>query len=210
MKSKIFAILLVLVTAGLIFFGGNHGGSSQKSIAGIPEPVQGPAQGTVSVDAAGCDAVIFFKASYDIKGLVVSTKNYRGSGVFDALSPRDVALAWGSVAEHNDDIDFHWNQYGRWYYWHTYGSVDLSPVGSSSGVDRQSSNNHLIPADDSVREKTGKIKTGDYIEITGYLVDLRATDRSSGKNYTNSSSLSRDDTGDGACEIIYVTDISWL
>ncbi len=210
MKSKLAVILFVLAVALFIFLTGNRSNFADRGVSGIPEPVQGPAQGTVTTTAAGYDTVITFKASYDIKALVVSTKNYRGTGVFDSLSPKDVALAWGSVAQHNNDINFHWSQSGRWYYWYTDGSVDLTPVGSSSGVSRQSSNNHLIPADDSVREMIGKIKTGDYIEIIGYLVNLKATSSGSGKYYTNSSSLSRNDTGDGACEIIYVTDVKWL
>ena len=207
--KKLLPILLVIAIAAFIYYNGSYSQNENRSISGIPEPVQKSAEGTVNTVANGCDTVITFKASYEIQALVVSTKNYRGAGVFDALSPKDVALAWGSVAEHNGDIDFHWSQSGRWYYWHTSAGVDLSPVGSSAGVNTQSSNNHLIPADDGVKSLINKIKTGDYIKLTGYLVDFRAT-KPGGTVYTNSSSTSRTDTGDGACEIIYVTSVEWL
>ena len=86
---------------------------------------------------------------------------------------------------------------------------EIAPVGGESGVNTCSSNNHLIPANDVIKREIKKIKRGDYVEIKGYLVDINGSNSGDGSFYWNSSK-SREDTGDGSCEVIYVTDIEWL
>ena len=85
----------------------------------------------------------------------------------------------------------------------------LDPVGGIDGVARQCSNNHLIPADTRVKKAIKKIKKGDHIRITGYLVYIDGK-KSDGTTFFWNSSTTRDDDGDGACEVIYVTDVEWL
>ena len=82
-------------------------------------------------------------------------------------------------------------------------------VGSVSDINRSSSNNHLVPSDSKIRSKIKKIRTGDHIKIKGYLVSIDGLDED-GNTFYWDSSISRDDTGDGACEVIYVTDVKWL
>ncbi len=70
----------------------------------------------------------------------------------------------------------------------------------------QLSNNHLISDDKDIRKKLRNIGIGDQIRITGWL--------SSYKNLNNGgsrgTSITRDDKGNGACETIYVNDVSIL
>jgi hypothetical protein len=60
-----------------------------------------------------------------------------------------------------------------------------------------------------VKKSIKKIKTGDHIRLKGYLVSITATD-SKGTPYYWNSSTSRNDTGDGACEVMYVTEVNIL
>ena len=62
------------------------------------------------------------------------------------------------------------------------------------------SNNHLLTADPQIAKTIRSARRGDQIHITGYLV-----------NYKNAlgaerhTSTTREDTGQGACEVLYVT-----
>ena len=70
------------------------------------------------------------------------------------------------------------------------------------------SNSHLIPSNDKIKKQIKKIKKNDYIQIEGYLVHVDA-DTKKGYFFWDSSTT-REDSGDGACEVIYVTDVKWL
>jgi len=62
-----------------------------------------------------------------------------------------------------------------------------------------SGNWHMMPADDRILSEIQKAKKDQIVFIEGLLVQVFFTD---GTFYK--SSLSRNDTGDGACEIILV------
>jgi hypothetical protein len=69
------------------------------------------------------------------------------------------------------------------------------------------SNNHLIPADATIARRIQSIHIGDQVRMKGLLVDYTVT--SHGREiFTRRTSLTRADTGNGACEILYVTEIS--
>lgn len=206
--KKLIAIIIAVVAAVFIYTRLNDGGVSTKSVAGLPAPQQHAAQGEAYFEEAEYEVTVKYKAAYDITALVVSTKKYSGSSLADRIAPKDLALAWGTVAEYNDRIDFHWSQSGRWYRWYVNSAAELSPVGGEREVSRQSANNHLIASTDSIKSDIAKIKAGDVVRITGYLVDLKG-EKTDGTYYTWNSSTSRDDTGDGACELIYVTGIEF-
>ena len=63
----------------------------------------------------------------------------------------------------------------------------------------QLSNNHLISADDFIRRQVRKIGIGDQVRVRGYLAGYSSP--GVGKRGT---STTRTDTGNGACETIYV------
>ncbi|MBI2267757.1 MAG: hypothetical protein HYU64_21745, partial [Armatimonadetes bacterium] len=61
------------------------------------------------------------------------------------------------------------------------------------------SNMHMIPANPMVGRMLKSIRREDVITLRGYLVQADGTD---GWSWT--SSLSRDDSGPGACELVWV------
>ncbi|MBR5772720.1 MAG: hypothetical protein IKY00_05845 [Clostridia bacterium] len=215
----LYILIPVAVAAVFLFLFGGKSFKKAVSPAAVPaatdfpssfdEPVQVAATGGTEKKIGDYNIKITYKYSYELCGLAVSTKKYPGTGIANKLAPKDVAMAWGDVARNNDKINFHWSQSGRWYMWQADSYEEIAPVGGVDGVNTHSANNHLIAADDSVADDISRISAGDYVIITGYLVDIYA-ENSSGSTYTWNSSTSRNDTGDGACEVIYVTGIRWL
>ena len=181
--------------------------SQKYTVANLPNPIQTKTSGMDTFELDGYQVQIKYKYTYVINALVVSTHDYKGAQIADKLAPKDVALAWGKVAANNGSIDFHWRQSGRWYYWQAYEA--LEPVGGIDGVNFHSSNNHLIAENQSVKTAIKKIKTGDVIRLTGYLVNVNANNPD-GSIFWWNSSTTRKDSGDGACEVIYVTDVERL
>ena len=89
--------------------------------------------------------------------------------------------------------------------------VDTSIIkefGSKEAAFRCVTNNHLIPANKSVKNKIEKINVDEYVCITGYLVNAKW--QLGNRIYTLNSSTSREDTANGACEIILVEDVKWI
>lgn len=61
---------------------------------------------------------------------------------------------------------------------------------------------HLIAAADGVRRANKRVRPGQIIHLEGFLVDAR---RSDGWHWN--TSMTRNDTGDGNCELVYVEDL---
>lgn len=61
---------------------------------------------------------------------------------------------------------------------------------------------HLIPADAVVEKVLKRVRVGNIVHVSGYLVEARA-----GDGWRWVSSLTREDTGAGACELIWVEQV---
>lgn len=132
-------------------------------------------------------------ADFVIKARVLGREDYS----FDReaeLAPMDLALGWGPMSDEAvlDRIDI--SQSGRWYRWH----ARQLPI-ARRDIERHSANMHLIPADGSVEDTLGDIRAGSLVELRGFLVEARADD-----GWHWRSSLTRDDTGARACELVFV------
>ena len=67
---------------------------------------------------------------------------------------------------------------------------------------RHAANMHVIPANAAVRRVLESAKAGNVVTMHGRLVDVRGDD-----GFTWRTSLRRDDTGDGACELFWADEI---
>ncbi|MBP3205774.1 MAG: hypothetical protein J6M66_10185 [Lachnospiraceae bacterium] len=113
------------------------------------------------------------------------------------------------MAAYNTLVDFHWQQSGRWYSWRVNSDAEIAKVGGIQGVTEHSSNNHLIPADDTVKKQIKRIKVGDHVRLKGYLVNLDGG-KADGSTFYWHSSTTRSDSGAHSCEVIYVTGVEWM
>jgi hypothetical protein len=165
-----------------------------------PPSVENQGPGIVRVTKDGYDIAITQKAAYTVRGIVVGRENYH-SGWNALISPADVALCWGKLAENGTYKRLKWSQGNRWYFWHAGDDFGYN----NDFVAQHSSNNHMIPATPNLAKAVKSLREGDTVEITGHLVDVAATKKS--QNYWWKSSISTTDRGDGSCEVIYLTRI---
>jgi hypothetical protein len=134
------------------------------------------------------------RANYRIRARVLGRETYY-LGDESELSPLDLALGWGVMSDQAvlDRIDI--TQRGRWYYTR----YELpAPISDRQIIDH-SSNVHMIPANSRIRDKLDDVRVGDLVQVRGKLVDV---DRDDGFHWR--TSLTRNDTGNGSCELFYV------
>lgn len=132
-------------------------------------------------------------AAFALEARVLSREDYRFDRIA-SLVPTDLALGWGPMSDSAvlDRIEI--SQSGRFYYW----KVREYPIPARDIV-RNSANMHLIPADDAVASVLKRVRVGQVVSLSGKLVEAR-----SDNGVTMRSSLRRDDSGAGACELIWV------
>jgi hypothetical protein len=136
-------------------------------------------------------------AEFDAWARVLSTKRYYFDRETD-LVPIDFALGWGPMSDSAVLRHFTINQSRRFYFWRT----NFLPIPREQIV-ANSANMHLIPATEEIGRLMKKVKPGHVLHFSGYLVNAVGDD-----NWTWRSSTSRNDTGNGACELVYVTHFS--
>ena len=208
LRRKILLVIFILLCILLLLFIAReiYDIGELRSVKGIPDPIQTPADGRTRIDFLGGEANITFEYAYEIEGLAVHTRRYFGLiDMGNAISPMDVGLVWGRVAEMNKQMNINWGHGERYLKIEDVDAKDLMAVGGVDYLNTHLSNNHLIPADSSVRRKVKKIRRGDHIKIKGYLVSVYG--KRWGREYTWDSSTTRNDNG---CEVIYVTDVEFL
>ena len=140
-------------------------------------------------------------ASYKIAGQVVSKRHY-DNNFYAKLSPVDLALAWGPIttSKYFSEIDFYHSY--RYYNFSYKSNVPLN----LDDISRNSSNTHLIPANKKIDLVLKSIGLQEVIELEGYLVNVDAGSPKDGY-FSLTSSLTREDKGEGACEVMYVTKV---
>ena len=146
------------------------------------------------------DARFTALAEFDVHARVLSTNHYS----FDTqaeLSPVDFALGWGRMSDSDILADFKISQGGRFYYWTTRFGHKL-PIPRQEVISH-SANMHMIPADDEVKKILLDVRQGEIVSFSGFLVRVNRP-----RGWTWKTSLSRTDTGNGACEVVWVERIS--
>jgi hypothetical protein len=138
------------------------------------------------------------RARFELRARVLSREDYRWDAGAD-LAPVDLALGWGAMSDQAvlDRIEV--SQGARWYRTR----YDYPAPMADRDIIRQSGNMHMVPANAAVRARLKEIRRGDLVWLRGYLVDA---DHDSGFRWR--TSLSREDTGDGACELFYIERIT--
>ena len=142
------------------------------------------------------------RAHYQVIGRVLSRQTYNRDWQSE-ISPVDLAIGWGELNDTRVDSYVDWSQSGRWYY---YRWAKNSPY-DETYLRTHSSNIHIVPATDSLETILLKIRKDDRIMLEGQLVDVEATNAK--KRWQNQTSLTRADSGNGACEIFLVERLVW-
>ncbi|NII09990.1 hypothetical protein [Oleiagrimonas sp. C23AA] len=132
------------------------------------------------------------RAQFELSARVLAREDYH----FDRLArlvPTDLALGWGPMSDSAVLKQINISQSHRFYHWR----VAHFPI-SRRAIETHSANMHLIPASEDVAKELADVRVGQVVHIEGELVDARID------GGLLRTSLSRNDTGAGACEVIYV------
>lgn len=135
-------------------------------------------------------------ATFQLEARVLSAKRYR-TGRESELSPVDLALGWGPMSDEAVLKEIKIRQSNRFYYW----KIKRFPIPRKE-IEQNSANMHLIPSNREIAKVIKNVRTGHVVAIEGYLVKVNAQD-----GWRWKSSLTRNDTGNGACEVVWVDEI---
>lgn len=143
------------------------------------------------------DYLVSTLARFEITARVLSRKNY-SFGRESKLCPIDLALGWGPMSDEAVLDEISVSQNGRWYRW----SVKEFPI-PQRDIERNSANMHMVPATPEIKKRLKRVRKGHLVECRGFLIEINASD-----GFAWKSSLTRNDTGDGACEIVWVEEFN--
>jgi hypothetical protein len=132
-------------------------------------------------------------ADFNIKARVLASANYY-LGREAELSPVDLALGWGRMSDEAVLKQIDIRQSNRFYYWH----VEEFPIPRQE-IESHSANMHMIPADARIEKILKSARVGQLVQLRGYLVEAKSAD-----GWRWQSSLTRHDSGNGACELLLV------
>jgi hypothetical protein len=145
--------------------------------------------------------------SYELWGMIVS---YHHSASFidishrqwkDYINTKDICVIWGRNVETGvyERMSFKNRDFTCFYRYPDQETADLF-------TENCLSNNHLLPADPIVAGTVLKARKGDQVRLKGWLVSYGIKEAP----YSRRSSTVRNDRGNGACEVVYVTEFEIL
>jgi hypothetical protein len=166
---------------------------------GVPEPFD--------VTRKGITYTVTPLFNYELWGLVVS---YHHSASFvdishrqwkDFINTKDICVLWGRNVETGvyERMSFKNRDFTCFY---RYPDAETGRLFTENAL----SNNHILPADPLVADAVIKARTGDQVHFKGWLVSYGIK----GTPYARRSSTVRTDRGNGACEVVYVTEFQIL
>lgn len=138
-------------------------------------------------------------AEFTVRARVLGVKKYSGSGLESQLSPVDVALGWGAMSDEQVLGQLKITQGGRWYRYRW----DDSPPLPVRQIIQSSANMHLVPASEGVGRALKELREGDVVVIEGALIQARGP-----RGWVWRSSTTRNDSGEGSCELVWVESVS--
>lgn len=148
----------------------------------------------------GVDYAVAPEYRYDLTGMVVSYRHHTQENssmhrrAADHLNMADLCVIWGDNRHALLDKLRFWNG----LFTCNVSTRDREAWDSFNMM--QLSNNHLLSTDEELRRRVRDVRIGDQVRIRGYLSSYTSPAG------TRGTSTTRSDTGDGACETIYVED----
>lgn len=132
-------------------------------------------------------------AEFDVEARVLSVEKYR-TDLSARLSPIDFALGWGPMSDSAVLDHFRVRQGARFFtIYPDEQAIDMKVALLNAA------NMHLIPATGALDDQLKRVRPGNIVRLRGQLVSALGPN-----NFTWRSSLTRADTGNGACELFYV------
>lgn len=206
--SVVLALVLSLSVFIFTLFNVKKNYEQVASLVDLPSPVQVETTGEIVKQVGGYEVKFNLKAAYTINALVVEKYYYAPYKIENRLSRFDLGLVWGPLLGEELDEYMSFKNDGKRFLNYKYSNELVQKLGSRDAVVDSLSNNHMVHADETVLKCLRDVREGDYIKIEGFLVYITMENDRQIKHWD--SSLSRTDHGEGACEVIYVTSVTWL
>ena len=195
---KVFCTILAIVLAGAAFWYLHRPITYPPGVLVISEPQQIKLPADIPSFAQG-QFHLKPLAIFSIDARVLHRKVYR----YDkqaALVPVDLALGWGPMSDQSVLDQLKISQSAR-FYWYEY----RRPPIPKEQIISHSTNVHIIPSTPAIAARCKSLRAGALVHLSGDLVEASGPEIQSWK-----SSLSRTDTGNGACELLWVKKMSIL
>ncbi len=159
----------------------------------VPEP---PAQTDIPWKSLGTVAGwnLTAVAEYHVRGRVLGTKRYYGDPNSD-LVPIDVAIGWKRMTDQAVLDQFEISMGNRFFFYEWADQPAIPP----EEIKVSAANNHLISANAEVKGVIRGLRVGQILKMDGFLVNAAGPE-----GRTWNSSTTREDSGNGACELFYV------
>lgn len=179
-----------------------------RAAAGAPnrlvrQPRQSPVQKSpFHVSAGKIDYLVQPLFKYELHGMVVSRHDsdtwwdYIHKEWDDWLNIADLCVVWGNNVRSGAyrDIEFSSGQFVC--------NFQTSSNEAFAAFDQSAiSNNHLLSADPSLARRMRNVRIGDQVRFSGYLAEYS---HNQGFPFKRGTSTVRTDSGNGACETVYV------
>jgi len=194
----LIAIALMLATAG-----GWHWWTSERPVnrpPGVIAPAEPKQVDLDTPETFTAKGYTFAKrARFDITARLLHKSRYRVDAEA-GLAPYDLGVGWGPLSDSAilDQLEF--SQMGRWFFWNPKrGEFPLSREMMVTHLAQM----HMIPATDEIASRLDRLRPGQLVSVSGYLVDVRGAN-----GFAWKTSLSRSDTGDGSCEVVWVESLT--
>jgi hypothetical protein len=161
-------------------------------------------QAPFEVEQGGVAYQVAPQYRYRLHGLVVSRRAHDGNRMLhgrwqDHLNVADVCVVWGQSASGDLAAFEFWSGQFTCFF------RTPDELAWRSFRPDQISNNHLLSADVDLRRQLAGLRVGDQIRVEGWLASYR-----NATGFERGTSVTRTDTGNGACETIYVTGFEML
>jgi len=164
----------------------------------------------IEMSVNGVDYRVQPRYSYELSGLVVSMHHsdtwwdYAHREWNDHINLMDLCVVWGRNVSSGAYRDFSFSN-DQWTCSLQAKSMEAHKAFDYAGA----SNNHMVTDDAGVARDLRRLHVGDQIRVRGYLVDY-TTFKGGQPAGTRVSSEVRTDTGNGACEVLYVEAVELL
>jgi hypothetical protein len=145
---------------------------------------------------------------YEIVGLVVTQHNTKSftdlSHEFDPGNTKDICIVWGENITNGSykEVRYYSGDFTCFVQW----DRELDDPFKLNKI----ANNHILPASSEIAKQINGVKIGDQIRLKGKLADYKVIDKAGQEIFTRPTSTTRDDTGNGACEVLYVEEVEVL
>lgn len=175
----------------------------------LDEPLQTAVrQQAFQTSAGGIDYTVQPLYRYELAGLVVSRHDskvwwdYAHAEWKDELNAVDLCVVWGDNVKSGAYLPLSYSS-DQWTC-----HVETRSSEAWQAFDPAAlSNNHLLTDQPALAQRLREVRIGDQIRLRGYLAEYS---HKVGQGFRRGTSISRNDTGNGACETIFVEEFEIL